>query len=81
MLVATAFNIHPEMPSGPLDLETSIDSNRCRTSSSVCNRLSMESGVVSGGNVIIIMRVWNIQMWEGRIEPVREKCVQHVSFV
>ena len=47
MLVATTFNMCPEMPSGPLDFETSIDSNRCRTSSSVYNRLSIESGAVS----------------------------------
>ena len=43
MLVVTAFNMRPEMPSGPLNFETSIVSNRCRTSSSVHNRFSMES--------------------------------------
>ena len=62
----------------PLDFETSTDFNRCGTSSSVHNRLSMESGVVSGDTVLF----WNIQGWEGFIEAIREKCIQHnISFV
>ena len=47
ILTAVAFNILPEILSGPLDLEMSIVCNSCRTSSSVHSNSSIVLGLTS----------------------------------